>query len=65
MKIKKRFIAAAQCPQCKDTDSLRWWEENRVEWVECVSCDFKEQRLPAEQEKAVGAQDMIGIFKPE
>ncbi|MEZ9133468.1 YheV family putative zinc ribbon protein [Vibrio breoganii] len=65
MKIKKRFIAGAACPECSDTDSLRWWEENNVEWVECVSCDFKEQRLPADQQEQVGQQDLIGIFKPE
>ncbi|NMV27788.1 YheV family putative metal-binding protein, partial [Vibrio parahaemolyticus] len=25
MKIKKRFIAGASCPNCSQQDTLRWW----------------------------------------
>ncbi|CAM2989595.1 YheV family putative zinc ribbon protein [Vibrio rarus] len=65
MKTRKRFIAGAQCPECSTTDSLRWWEVNNIEWVECVSCDFKEQRTPAVKPDQLQEQEMIGIFKPE
>ncbi|GLQ73341.1 metal-binding protein [Vibrio sp. vnigr-6D03] len=66
MKLKKRFIAGAACPQCKEKDTLRWWEENSVEVVECVDCDYVEQRTTEAVEKSEhAAQDMIGIFKPD
>lgn len=43
---------------------LRWWEENQVEWVECVACNHTQQRLTKEQEQAASEQSVIGIFKP-
>ncbi|MEF1229890.1 DNA-binding protein, partial [Vibrio fortis] len=37
-----------------------------IELVECVDCDFTEQRKPKTVEKSEHAnQEMIGIFKPE
>ncbi len=66
MKIKKRFIAGANCPSCKVQDTLRWWVENNIELVECVECDYAEQRKPQSVEKSEHAQtEMIWIFKPE
>ncbi len=68
--MKKRFIAGASCPSCSEQDTLRWWIENNIEWVECVECEFLEQREPkAIEEKnnvpKQAATNMIGIFKPE
>nr|WP_202601680.1 YheV family putative zinc ribbon protein [Vibrio toranzoniae] len=66
VKQKKRFIAGASCPSCNTQDTLRWWVENNIELVECVDCDFTEQRQPKTVEKSEHAnQEMIGIFKPE
>ncbi|MFV0574928.1 MAG: YheV family putative zinc ribbon protein [Vibrio sp.] len=73
MKIKKRFIAGATCPMCEQKDSLRVWIENEIEVVECVECDYVEQRTPVEPKKPVQPQtstafkqeNVIGIFKPE
>lgn len=66
MKIKKRFIAGAACPECHQADVLRWWNENNIEYVECVSCDYHSQRKPQSVESSTHAkQEMIGIFKPE
>lgn len=66
MKIKKRFIAGATCPQCQQSDSLRWWEESQVEWVECVECGFEKQRTSnAVETSSHGQEKMIGIFQPE
>ncbi len=63
---KKRFIAGASCPKCSQQDSLRWWIDHNVEWVECVECEFKEQRTPKAVEKTErGDEELIGIFKPE
>lgn len=66
MKIKKRFIAGANCPKCSSQDSLRWWVENSIEMVECVECDYIDKRAPKSVETSQHAQqDMIGVFKPE
>lgn len=66
MKQKKRFIAGANCPQCKTADTLQWWVENSIELVECVKCGFHEQRKPKSVEQSEHANEqMIGIFKPE
>ncbi|NAW59190.1 MULTISPECIES: YheV family putative zinc ribbon protein [unclassified Vibrio] len=66
MKPKKRFIAGASCPQCQSQDTLRWWIENNIELVECVECDYHDQRKPQTVEKSQhAAQEMIGIFKPD
>ncbi|MGF1765088.1 YheV family putative zinc ribbon protein [Aliivibrio kagoshimensis] len=65
-KIKKRFIAGAVCPSCSTQDTLRWWMENNIEWVECVQCDHKDKRLPKSAESSDhDAEQVIGIFKPE
>ncbi|MDG4870108.1 YheV family putative zinc ribbon protein, partial [Guyparkeria sp. 1SP6A2] len=46
--------------------TLRWWIENNIELVECVECDYAEQRKPQSVEKSQHAtEQMIGIFKPE
>ena len=66
MSTKKRFIAGAHCPNCKTEDTLRWWIENNIELVECVECDYAEQRKPQSVENSQHAtEQMIGIFKPE
>jgi len=65
-KMKKRFIAGASCPKCSQQDTLRWWIENNIELVECVECEYQEQRKPQVVEKTEHAQqEMIGIFKPD
>ncbi|MCG7496949.1 YheV family putative metal-binding protein [Vibrio sp. Of7-15] len=64
--MKKRFIAGAVCPSCNSQDTLRWWQENSVEVVECVQCQHSERRAPKSVENSEHAQDqVIGIFKPE
>ncbi|MGV1719725.1 YheV family putative zinc ribbon protein [Vibrio furnissii] len=66
LKSKKRFIAGASCPSCKAQDTLRWWIENNIELVECVECDYHEQRKPKSVASSDhGSDQMIGIFKPE
>jgi len=65
MKIKKRFIAGANCPNCSTQDSLRWWVENNIEMVECVECGHIDKRLPKSIELSEHVdQNMIGFFKP-
>ncbi|CAM4291363.1 YheV family putative zinc ribbon protein [Vibrio agarivorans] len=65
-RMKKRFIAGAACPECKTTDTLRWWIDNNIEWVECVECLHTQQRKPKSLEQSTQPeQQMIGIFKPD
>ncbi|GAK85775.1 putative cytoplasmic protein [Vibrio ponticus] len=64
--MKKRFIAGASCPKCQQQDSLRWWIENNIELVECVDCNYQDQRKPQSVEQTPRAdENMIGIFRPE
>ncbi|WP_028025930.1 YheV family putative zinc ribbon protein [Enterovibrio calviensis] len=67
---KKRFIAGATCPSCKEGDTMRWWQEHHVEVVECVKCGHTDRRSPVASEDSESApkqQDaqVIGIFKPQ
>ncbi|MBV7298830.1 YheV family putative zinc ribbon protein [Enterovibrio paralichthyis] len=67
---KKRFIAGATCPSCKEGDTLRWWQEHHVEVVECVKCGHTDRRSPTTSEADVPVEpardaQVIGIFKPE
>ncbi len=65
--IRKRFIAGAKCPACQTQDTLRWWIETNIEYVECVSCHHQDQRLPKsiEGEGLPEKGAVIGVFKPE
>ncbi|MEZ9627223.1 YheV family putative zinc ribbon protein [Aliivibrio fischeri] len=66
MTVKKRFIAGAVCPSCSKEDTLRWWQESNIEYVECVDCGHTDRRTPKSLEKIKHAQDdVIGVFKPE
>ncbi|OAN17084.1 metal-binding protein [Photobacterium jeanii] len=67
---KKRFIAGAVCPACQQQDTLRWWQENNIEMVECVACHHTDRRLPksAQDNEHIAndkSEQVIGIFKPE
>ncbi|HIF9212280.1 TPA: YheV family putative zinc ribbon protein [Photobacterium damselae] len=68
--MKKRFIAGAACPDCHQQDTLRWWQEHQIEKVECVVCQFSDQRVPQalEQNASLSTftkQQIIGIFTPD
>ena len=68
MKRKKRFIAGATCPECQSLDTLRWWQVEHAEMVECVQCGHLDRRSPKQapdlNEQSASSQ-VIGIFKPE
>ncbi|KMT65075.1 YheV family putative zinc ribbon protein [Catenovulum maritimum] len=66
MKLKKRFIAGAVCPECKAQDTLMLYLENSVEKVECVDCGHKQSKTTQEVEKVTKTTNqVIGLFKPE
>ncbi|WP_297475340.1 YheV family putative zinc ribbon protein [uncultured Photobacterium sp.] len=67
---KKRFIAGAVCPNCQIQDTLRWWQQHDIEYIECALCHHLDTRLPqsvkeSEQLSSATKQQVIGIFKPE
>jgi len=62
---KKRFIAGATCPNCKEVDTLMLYKENDVEKIECVECNHKQSQVDEKIAKAaVSPTEVIGIFKP-
>lgn len=42
MNTKRRFIAGAVCPRCKEMDTIVMYRQDGIEHRECVSCDFAE-----------------------
>jgi len=39
---KRRFIAGAICPQCKEVDKIVVYQDEGVDVRECVRCDYKD-----------------------
>ena len=39
---KRRFIAGAICPQCREIDKIVIYTEEGVDVRECVRCDYKD-----------------------
>ncbi|WP_341502187.1 YheV family putative zinc ribbon protein [Gallaecimonas sp. GXIMD4217] len=63
---KKRFIAGAVCPQCKEQDVIQLIAENNVERIQCVACGYSQTQEPEEVKQASReAEQVIGLFKPE
>jgi uncharacterized metal-binding protein (TIGR02443 family) len=63
-KNRKRFIAGATCPQCKNQDSLMLFFENNVEKLACVKCDYTDTQADAKVTSATrSSESVIGVFK--
>lgn len=60
--MKKRFIAGAVCPSCSKEDTLRWWQESNIEYVECVDCGHTDRRTPKSLEKPNMRKMMLLVF---
>lgn len=65
MAIKKRFIAGATCPECKESDSVMLYSEDGVEVMECVACGHLQRQAPEPVQAQAGGAEVIGVFKPE
>ncbi|MBA6415420.1 YheV family putative metal-binding protein [Colwellia sp. 6M3] len=65
-KVKKRFIAGATCPKCKEMDTMGLVKEHGVETVTCVSCGHQMSQ-PEEHvvQEVRPNEQVIGIFKQE
>ena len=67
MNIKRRFIAAAKCPRCEAMDRIVMLSTDDAEWIECIECDYSENRPTHVDEPTEPATpDEIGViqFKP-
>lgn len=64
--LKRRFIAGAKCPRCQILDSIVMLTSVDDEWIECIDCEYSEQR-PTEIEATTTIEtDTVGVvqFKP-
>lgn len=64
--MKRRFIAGAKCPKCQAQDRVVMITTHDDEWIECVECDYTEQRPSEESYVEPEVADDIGViqFKP-
>lgn len=52
---KRRFIAGANCPKCKQSDVITVFHENGSDWQACVACGHQESLI--HQEHKVNLED--------
>lgn len=65
--MKRRFIAGAKCPRCEAQDRIVMLTTAEAEWIECIECDYSENRPTEVLEPEVPVvADEIGViqFKP-
>ena len=64
--MKRCFIAGAKCPKCQAQDRVVMITTHDDEWIECVECDYTEQRPSEENYVEPEVADDIGViqFKP-
>ena len=69
--MKKRFIAGAVCPSCKQIDKLVIYRVDDETYRECVHCGFKEsqsaslvqEELPTRVNQEPIKQDNVDVVK--
>lgn len=65
--MKKRFIAGAKCPKCEAIDRIVMLTTAEDEWIECIECDYSENRpTHIDESETPAIPDEIGViqFKP-
>lgn len=64
--MRKRFIAGAVCPNCQQQDTLALWQQQSIEYVQCVACGHQMQAAEkGHSAPPVADHQVIGIFTPE
>ncbi len=58
MKIQRRFIAGASCPQCGAQDRVRRCSDGERVWIDCLACGM-ERPLEEPPEKQAPAAKPI------
>lgn len=54
--MKKRFIAGAICPSCKEMDKVALVLDSDPETIVCVACGYQEQRPTEEDLEAMSKE---------
>ena len=54
--MRKRFIAGAVCPKCKQLDKVYTYEKDGRDYASCTQCDYNEPRPLAEELDAIRAK---------
>lgn len=64
--LKRRFIAGAKCPRCQTQDSIVMLTSSDDEWIECIDCDYSEQRPTHIEPVEAIETDVVGVvqFRP-
>lgn len=72
---KRRFIAGAVCPECRQLDKLVTYEDAGENYRECVRCGFKEKlrfenvaneiqtRVNVSREERAGQEQVVKIVE--
>ncbi|MBL6687172.1 MAG: YheV family putative metal-binding protein [Pseudomonadales bacterium] len=62
--MNRRFIAGARCPGCGQFDSLFIEPQAPQERVQCIDCDYSNEK-PSEPEPDVNSDNAVVLqFKP-
>jgi len=62
---RKRFIAGASCPKCKQLDKVYTYEQDGREFAACTQCDYLEPRPTPEQIEEMHRQQDAAQAEPE
>lgn len=64
--LKRRFIAGAKCPRCQTQDSIVMLTSSDDEWIECIDCNYSEQRPTHIEPVEAIETDVVGVvqFRP-
>lgn len=63
MFVKRRFVAGARCPKCQSQDCIVMLTTAEQEWIECVDCDYTEQRPTAVEMVETPQADEVGVVQ--
>lgn len=64
--MKKRFISGAICPRCQSQDTLRWWQAQWSDNLECVVCDYRVNKAMSSltETDKIHVSDMVILQTP-
>lgn len=64
--MKRRFIAGAVCPECKQLDKIVMFDDEQGRrWQECVACSFREMLVEPPRHDKVAPQVIKLVDKSE
>lgn len=63
--MRKRFIAAAVCPQCQQKDTLAFNRQINTDIITCVKCGYQMDEAARQQNKTVDETQVIAILHPK